>query len=83
MKTRNCSDCAKADHTTYKLRCTVGHKPRFYLPREPYPHCGDDWGWKKKCADFEEGTPIGAKTQEIDLKQLFGKDPREAVAKAS
>jgi len=64
MKTRYCADCEHADmrgDLKNPLVCTKGHKPRFYMPRgDPfYPYPDRTWGWKRKCADFQEGTPLG------------------------
>jgi hypothetical protein len=67
MKTRNCMDCSLADHTGERLICTVGHKPRFYLPTGNPHWSSDDWGWKRKCQDFKAGTPLGIKVCEISL----------------
>lgn len=33
-----------------KPGCTKGHKVRFYLPRSPMDQ---DWGWKRRCDDFQ------------------------------
>ena len=68
MKTRFCDDCKFCDMTVeIGMKCDKGHKPRFYMPRETYPHYENDWGWKRKCADFEEGVPKGITVQRIDL----------------
>jgi hypothetical protein len=54
-------DCGLADHTGEELVCSVGHRPRFYLPRGRYPFYDNDWGWKRRCGDFKEGMPQGCK----------------------
>ena len=30
--------------------CQNGHRPRFYLPRNPLDQ---DYGWKRKCPDYK------------------------------
>ena len=66
MKTRHCDECTHCDFTVNdKMHCNKGHKPRFYMPKGTYPHFENDWGWKRKCADFEAGTPKGITRQEI------------------
>ena len=30
--------------------CMQAHRPRFYTPR---PETDPDWGWKRRCSDFE------------------------------
>ncbi len=59
MKTRFCDECGFADMSGDMLKCTKGHKPRFYNPKGSYPHFENEWGWKRKCAEFEKGTPKG------------------------
>ncbi len=58
MKAKHCDECANEGpyfpDNEYKFNCLLGHKPRFYQPRSPYPHDGNDWGWKRKCEDFKE-----------------------------
>ncbi len=59
MKTRHCDECTHCDMRPIGgMTCEKGHKPRFYMPRDKYPYC-NNWGWKRKCADYDEGTPIG------------------------
>lgn len=54
-KTRHCDECR---HCTFHdcgdpITCGKGHKPRFYMPRGDYPHYENDWGWKRRCEDFQ------------------------------
>lgn len=70
MKTRHCEDCKFADMRAIGgMACMRRHKPRFYMPKGTYPHYESGWGWKRKCADFEEGTPKGIKVMTIDLSK--------------
>jgi hypothetical protein len=39
------------------MRCGMGHKPRFYLPKHDMH--GENWGYKRKCGDYGPGTPDG------------------------
>jgi hypothetical protein len=53
MKAKNCDECKNAQ-LTYGcvLFCHKGHKPRYYKNKTGNP-CNTDWGWKRKCEDFE------------------------------
>ncbi len=33
--------------------CSVGHKPRFYIPATIMQSIYQDWGFKRRCQDFE------------------------------
>ena len=61
IKTRHCSDCSKASFCEEgELTCSIGHKPRFYKPKESYPYLSiEDWGYKRKCLEFKAGNPSG------------------------
>jgi hypothetical protein len=50
--TAYCLDCRHRDLDDERgaLTCRKGHKPRFYAPRAPHDV---NWGWKRRCADFE------------------------------
>jgi hypothetical protein len=52
------------------MTCEKGHKPRFYMPKGTYPHYDSGWGWKRKCSDFEAGTPKGITVMKIDVSKL-------------
>jgi len=73
MKTRLCEECQFADYSgdlsdlSDLMVCGKGHRPRFYLPKGEYPHYSDDWGWKRKCADYSEGTPTGITVCEVSI----------------
>ena len=62
MKTRHCENCQKADYSRSGHPCTAGHRPRFYLPIGTYPYYENEWGWKRRCADFAAGDPQGITT---------------------
>lgn len=54
-KTRHCDECGhytmhRIDDT--RTPCSLGHKPRFYMPGSN-PH-DPGWGWKRRCEDFKE-----------------------------
>ena len=61
METRHCDECEKrvveeavltgGKWKTCVLSCRAGHKPKFYKPRSANDFC---WGYKRKCADYEE-----------------------------
>lgn len=56
MKANLCSECK--NYTTYEywryteITCNIGHKPRFYMPRNGNPH-DERAGHKRKCDDFK------------------------------
>lgn len=39
-------------------RCDKGHQPRFYMPRGPMDQ---EFGYKRRCADYEQSRPAGQK----------------------
>ena len=57
MKAVHCNQCK---HATYgyeyipKLICAKGHKPRYYNPTTIKQTHSGDWGYKRKCVDYEE-----------------------------
>ena len=55
-KAKDCEHCAFREYIgNDKLRCTKGHKPRFYSPQHgPY----SDYGWKRRCNDFVLGQHV-------------------------
>lgn len=61
-------DCAHADasvHIGLQI-CSKGHKPRFYMPRDELDL---DWGWKRKCTDFQERVPVGIEVSKVEIIQ--------------
>jgi hypothetical protein len=59
--TRDCCECKKhrfeGREEEPELKCNVGHKPRFYMPRSLMDyHAGrhDTWGWRRECDDYDE-----------------------------
>ncbi len=48
-KTRNCGDCKH--RISFRVECSKGHRPRFYPPKDERD---DNWGFKRRCVDFEE-----------------------------
>ena len=51
MKTRHCDECRHKIPGLTVMQCSKGHKPRFHVPSSD-PR-DTDWGWKRKCKDFE------------------------------
>ena len=53
MTTRHCDECRHYNymHTKDDEVCNKNHHPRFYVPKSPMDK---NWGWKKKCKDFEQ-----------------------------
>lgn len=57
-KTHWCEDCKFRRWVGDDgLRCVKGHKPRFYIPSSGNPY-HDDYGWKRRCLDFEIGNHV-------------------------
>ena len=56
-KAEYCDACEhRRWHGIKVLECAKGHKPRFYAPTgNPY---FSDWGWKRRCADYELGRHV-------------------------
>ena len=56
-----CKHCDECKHGCYQGQigetfvCKLGHKPRFYKPAgwDPYG-MHSDWGWKRRCDDFNQ-----------------------------
>jgi hypothetical protein len=65
MKTQYCDECQYREWVGESgLACKQGHKPRFYRPRsDPY---WQNWGWKRKCADFVLGDHVHRLTPSND-----------------
>lgn len=55
MKTRYCNECKYLTHHEDKDSvCKLGHKPRFYIPKDFSDVRMGNFGYKRKCADFKE-----------------------------
>ena len=60
MKARHCDECCHFDLKEDEFGrpippvCLKGHRPRFYMPKGPMD---GDWGYKRRCEDFEEPDP--------------------------
>ena len=48
-KAKQCIECTHFELRWKEAECFMGHKPRFYQPRDPLH---TDWGWKRRCDDF-------------------------------
>jgi predicted anti-sigma-YlaC factor YlaD len=57
MKAKNCDECKHFSETlaTYKRPCKLLHRPRFYVPRTTTQAEAGDYGWKRRCNDFDRG----------------------------
>ncbi len=58
MKAQWCEECRHCDLDRLDKfgrgsPCTKGHRPRLYKPLTLSQAHSDDWGWKRKCEDFE------------------------------
>lgn len=58
--TRHASRCDLCTKWTGTLPCGAGHRPRLYSPLSPVD---DEWGWKRRCDDFD---PIRYTRAELD-----------------
>jgi len=57
--TRHCESCQfRQWQGDDRLICTKGHRPRFYQPVGRYPRFENDWGWKRRCADYQTGDHV-------------------------
>ena len=63
METRHCDECRHYNDEDVPGAnvCEKGHKPRWYSQRNDNPH-DLDYGYKRKCADYEERTGTRART---------------------
>lgn len=54
MKTRNCAECRHLDvKINQKSVCAKGHKPKFFTAKTMWQAINCDYGYKRKCADYE------------------------------
>jgi hypothetical protein len=74
MKTRHCDECKHGQLSWYTYRggepfdvmkCANGHKPRFYMPRNQLDL---NWGWKRRCGDYQEKFDADQRQTEAFLK---------------
>jgi len=54
MKTRHCAQCKHQDWKPDRAVCVKGHRPKFFVAKTMYQAMTDDYGYKRKCADYEE-----------------------------
>ena len=57
-RTPYCDECKHhadmtEDEATWKKPCVLGHKPRFYMPQTISQAHSSNWGWKRRCEDFQ------------------------------
>ena len=54
MKTRHCAECRHLDvKINQKSVCARGHKPKFFTAKTVWQAISCDYGYKRKCADYE------------------------------
>jgi len=54
MKTRHCYECKFLIATLNgKAVCEKGHKPKFFVAKTAWQKATCDYGYKRKCLDFE------------------------------
>lgn len=54
MKTRHCAECRHLDvKINQKSVCARGHKPKFFIAKTMWQAINCDYGYKRKCADYE------------------------------
>lgn len=53
--TRNCEECRffYVSEETYLPTCSRGHKPRHYQPKDHQSVILGNYGYKRKCADYQ------------------------------
>ena len=55
--TRHCDWCAHrrryVEGKAESPPCELGHKPRFYRPKDDVDPHDSSWGWKRRCEDFK------------------------------
>jgi hypothetical protein len=53
----NCDECRHYDASLLDAGegwpCSEGHKPRFYQPQTVMQAERGDYGWRRRCGDFE------------------------------
>jgi hypothetical protein len=62
-KTQHCDKCRNfgvipylgIGPTQYRAQCMQGHGLRFYKPKTERDAYWGDWGWKRRCEDFDRG----------------------------
>lgn len=58
IKTQYCDECqhwvVDASNAPFRT-CNKGHKPRLYMPKGAMD---TDWGYKRKCKDFDLGDHV-------------------------
>ena len=57
-KARHCDFCLHrrrySEGNADSPPCELGHKPRFYRPKDDVDPHDSSWGWKRRCKDFKE-----------------------------
>lgn len=53
-----CDECAHHWPTalTPAQACRLGHRPRFFIPHTMRDAVPQNYGWKRRCADFSPAT---------------------------
>jgi hypothetical protein len=58
-RAHNCSDCKHFGGVNGKV-CGKGHRPRFYAPQTIRATTVGNFGWKRRCDDFERDWRVAA-----------------------
>lgn len=53
IKTRHCAECKHQHWQTDRVVCAKGHKPKFFIAKTMWQAITCDYGYKRKCLDFE------------------------------
>lgn len=60
MKAKRCDECRHWRGGSFGAPdCAKGHRPRFYLPTSIAGAHRGDFGFKRRCGDFEEARDAG------------------------
>ena len=55
MQTKHRDECKHSQsYLPEEMRCLKGHRPRFYTPKTITQAQRGEFGWKRKCEDFEQ-----------------------------
>lgn len=52
-RAKHCHECRYMGDQARGI-CWAGHRPRFYQPKTLRAAIYGDWGWKRRCSDFEK-----------------------------
>lgn len=55
MSVHHCDTCDHYVRDADQEPCAIGHKPKWFAPRDEDWATSWDWGWKRDCKDFTRG----------------------------